>query len=149
VVAVAVGEFECALLVLLLDLVGIELERETSEVAAAGELEPKGVDLLVATALMVRDVLLVVRLLLREVAILGLGADAHGSIDAGLRGTEIVDLLANGAAAHAVLEVRDLIDHIRGGDGDLERDSTSFPYQLLWRFSLSIFLVRRVVQGHA
>jgi hypothetical protein len=31
-------------------------------------------------------------------------------------------LLANGAAAHAVLEVGDLIDHIRGGDGDLERD---------------------------
>jgi hypothetical protein len=103
---------------------------------------------------------------LHEVAILGLGADAHGSIGAGLRGTEIVDLLANGAAAHAVLEVGDLIDHIRGGDGDLERDgrdghawncfcgcvwwyfdSTSFPYQLLWRFSLSIFFDMRGVQG--
>jgi hypothetical protein len=71
---------------------------------------------------MVVNMLLVVRLLLHEVAILGLGADAHGSMGAGLRGTEIVDLLANSAAAHAVLEVRDLIDHIRGGDGDLERD---------------------------
>jgi len=154
VVAVAVGEFECALLVLLLDLVGIERERETSEVATAGELEPKGVDLLLATALMVRNVLLVDLLLERQVAILGLGADAHGSIDAGLRGTEIIDTLANGAAAHAVLEVGDLVAHILGGDGDLERDgrdgghawsawwyfdSTSFPYQLPWRFSLSIF----------
>ena len=120
VVAVAVSEFECALLVLLLDLVGIERERETSEVAATGELEPKGVDLLLATALMVVNMLLVDLLLEREVAILGLGADAHGSIGAGLRSAEIVDLLANGAAAHAVLEVGDL--GILGGDGDLERD---------------------------
>jgi hypothetical protein len=28
-------------------------------------------------------------------------------------------------------------------------DSTSFPYQTLWRFSLSIFLVRRGVQENA
>ena len=28
-------------------------------------------------------------------------------------------------------------------------DSTSFPYQLLWRFSLSIFSVKMAVQGHA
>jgi hypothetical protein len=32
----------------------------------------------------------------------------------------MVDMLANGTAAHAVLEVGDLVAHILGGDGDLE-----------------------------
>jgi hypothetical protein len=32
-------------------------------------------------------------------------------------------MLANGANSHAMLEVRDLVDHILGGDGDLERES--------------------------
>ena len=121
VVAVAVGEREDAILVLQLELVGIVGEDDARAVAVVRELVTDGIDLLVAATLMVRDMVTIGLLLLREVAMGGLVADADGLVDAGACGAEVIDMLANGADAHAMLEVRDLIDHILGGDGDLER----------------------------
>jgi hypothetical protein len=140
-----------------MELVSLFGEHGTSEVAIERELAANVGDLLVATALMVRNVVAVVRLLLRQVAILGLGANAHGTIETLKGGSRVI--LASRALVAATDEVTsNRLDLLISRDRDVEVgdgrngghawiallalwyfDSTSFPYPSLWRFFFQFF----------